>query len=256
MDDSIIRALGQTLSTEKEYGPDIHPELVKRIEGILTKGLNQETKDELMKKYVVPANVKLLDAPNLNKELEGLLSDAIKARDKRVQDRQQQMGIATAALLCATDTLIRGDVDKIKLISTISDVTRLLTDLHYQDTVTRKKLIIPSLDKNVGKTVEHQDRDGYLFGENFNENVKSATAIKKSAGTILKQINPNNNRKNTYKPTQFPKSFPKKQGNYKGPPRASMTQYKQGGGGRYHQTQNYKPRPPPRPPAKAPVRQS
>uniref|UniRef100_A0A2A4JDN5 Uncharacterized protein n=1 Tax=Heliothis virescens TaxID=7102 RepID=A0A2A4JDN5_HELVI len=167
LDDSIIRALGQTLSTGKEYGPDIHLELVKRVEGILTKGLKQETKDELTKKYLVPANVKLLDAPKLNKESEGLLSDAMKARDKLVQDRQQQMGIATAALLCATDTLIKGDVDKIKLISTITDVTRLLTDLHYQDTVTRKKLVIPSLDKNVGKTVEHQDRDGYLFGERF-----------------------------------------------------------------------------------------
>ncbi|XP_063891396.1 uncharacterized protein LOC135117020 [Helicoverpa armigera] len=253
LDDTIIKALGQTLSSEKEYGPDIHLELKKRVEGIIINGLKQETKDELVKKYLVPSNLKLLDAPKLNKELEGLLNDAMKARDKRVQDRQQQIGIATAALLCATDKLIKGEVDKISLISTISDVTRLLTDLHYQDTITRKKLVIPSLDQNVGKTVENQERDEFLFGEKFNENVKSATAIKKSAGTILKQ---NSNRKTNYRPTQSQKSFPKKQGNYKGRPRASMTQFKQGGGGRYQQTQSYKPRPPPRPPVKAPVRQS
>lgn len=117
MDDTIIKALGQALSSEKEYGPGIQLELVKRVEGIIINGLKQETKDKLVKKYLVPSNLKLLDAPKLNKELEELLNDAMKARDKRVQDLQQQIGIATAALLCATDKLIKGDVDKISLVS-------------------------------------------------------------------------------------------------------------------------------------------
>ncbi|CAH0397607.1 unnamed protein product [Chilo suppressalis] len=150
----------------------------------------RDLKEELIKKYLIPSNTKLLDAPKLNRELEGLLNDSMKARDKRVEERQQQMGVATGALLSSIDSLIKNDVDKIKLISIISDVTRLLMDLHYQDTVTRKKLIIPNLDKNIGKTVENLRRDEYLFGEKFNDSVKTATAIKKSAGTILKQNTP------------------------------------------------------------------
>lgn len=259
LDDSIMKALGESAHTEKEYGLDVHPELVKRVEGIITQGLKQDFKKELLKKYLIPANSKLLDAPKLNRELEGLLNDTMKARDKRVEERQQQMGVAIAALLSATDSLIKEDVDKIKLISTLSDVVRLLMDLHHQDTITRKKLIVPNLDKNIAKTVENQKRDVFLFGEKFNENVKTATAIKKSAGTILKQTTPNRkpipNRPN-YTQNQY-----KRQGNYRGPPRTSMTQFKQGGGGRYYQQPQpqyhpQRPKPPPRAPAKPPVRQT
>lgn len=225
LDESILAALGNTFNTDKVYGEDIHPEIMKRFENILTCGL----KKEIIKKYLIPANGKLLDAPKLNVELKGLLTDPVKARDKKVEERQQQLGTAFATISYIMDTLVKGNFNKINTITTLTDVTRLLSDLHWEDTVTRRKLIAANLDKNIVKSVESSIRYSFLFGEKFNENVKSANAIKKSAASILKPSNAN-----TQKPNNKNRSHGKQLlGNYQGPPRQG--QYKQGEGGRFQQ---------------------
>ncbi|CAK1600777.1 unnamed protein product [Parnassius mnemosyne] len=259
LEKSILEALGDTTSSEKGYGDEIHPEIVKRVEEILLSGISQnEEKEKLMKKYLIPKNVMLLDAPKLNVELNGLLSDSIKNRDKRVKDRQQLLGTALSAILIMTDNIIKNNVDKIPTIAILSDVARLLSELHYQDTVTRRKLITPNLDKNIHSSIETAKRDCYLFGEKFNENVKTATAIKRSAASILKTKSSNSQRKVPDRPNVGPR-----QENYRAPPCTNRSnQYKKGGGDKYQQRTTVQhqiaPQPghPPMKYYKKPVRQS
>lgn len=234
LDDTIITALGNPSSSEKTYADDIHPEIIKRIENILASGVDKETRDKLCKKYLIPKNCMLLDAPKLNTELESLLSDPIKERDKRVEDRQQQLGIALSAVLSVLDNLIRNN-ENINNIGTLTDVSRLLSDLHYNDTCTRRKLVAVNLDKNLIKSLDAAKRDSFLFGEKFNENVKSANAIKKAAPTILKKSNfirkivqpklLNNQTQSNY--------YYKNKENFYAPSQSSRA--KQGRGGRYQQ---------------------
>ncbi|XP_052756552.1 uncharacterized protein LOC128201971 [Galleria mellonella] len=256
LDESILSALGNTFNTDKVYGEDIHPEIMKRFENILTCGLKKEIKEEIIKKYLIPANGKLLDAPKLNVELQGLLTELVKARDKKVEERQQQLGTALATISYIMDTLVKGNFNKINTITILTDVTKLLSDLHWEDTVTRRKLIAANLDKNIVKSVDSSIRYSFLFGEKFNENVKSANAIKKSAASILKPSNIN-----TQKPNNKNRSHGiQLLGNYQGPPRQG--QYKQGGGeGRYQQRtsvrlQQRRPAAKAYHPARRPVRQS
>ncbi|CAB3251792.1 unnamed protein product [Arctia plantaginis] len=226
LDENILSALGQTTSADREYGENIHPEILKRIENILKAGIKKDVKEELLRKILIPNNIKLLDAPKLNIELQGLLSDTVKGRDKRVEDRQQRLGIAISGVLNVMNTILKDNFNKINMITTLSDSVRLLSDLHFEDTITRRKLISPNLDKNISKAIESTARDSFLFGEKFNETVKSANAIRKSATSILKPINTN-----VSKSSQPNRSQPntKKQGNFRGPPR--QNQYRQGGGG-------------------------
>lgn len=226
LDDTIITALGNPSSSEKTYADDIHPEIIKRIEHILASGVDKETRDKLCKKYLIPKNLMLLDAPKLNMELESLLSDPIKERDKRVEDRQQQLGIALSAVLSVLDNLIKNN-ENINNIETLTDVSRLLSDLHYNDTCTRRKLVAVNLDKNIIKSLDAAKRDSFLFGEKFNENVKSANAIKKAAPTILKK---SNFIRKAVQPKQSNYYYKNKE-NFYAPSHSSRA--KQGRGGRY-----------------------
>ncbi|CAB3241661.1 unnamed protein product [Arctia plantaginis] len=175
LDENILSALGQTTSADREYGENIHPEILKRIENILKASIKNDVKEELLRKILIPNNIKLLDAPKLNIELQGLLSDTVKGRDKRVEDRQQRLGIAISGVLNLMNTILKDNFNKINMI--LSDSVRLLSDLHFEDSITRRKLISPNLDKNISKAIESTARDSFLFGEKFNETVKSANRI-------------------------------------------------------------------------------
>lgn len=235
MDDTILAALGNTQDTEKVYGGDVHKEIVKRVEGILVNGLKKETLEEIQKKYNVPKNATLLDAPKLNVELQGLLSEQIKARDKKVEQRQQLIGVSLAAVMTLTHNLIslkENNPDSLKSITVLTDVSRLLAEVHFQETAIRRKLIDPSLDQKIAKSLENVKRDEHLY-EKFGENIKTASAIKKSATTILKPAQ-NNNKK-------------LKKENFRAPPRNSQFRQSRGGGrnqlrGSQRANQTYQPR--------------
>lgn len=227
LQDDVLIALGNPSCSDKSYSESIHPEIIRRVENVLTSGLEKERKDELLKKYLIPNNFALLEAPKLNRELEGLLSDPIKERDKRIEERQQQLGVALSAVLSCLDNFVKVDPNPAK-IEVLTDVARLLSDLHYNDTCTRKKLVAVNLDKDIVKTTESAKRDSFLFGERFNEDVKTANAIKKAAPSILKKSNftrkMGQTRQSNY--TQF-----KNKENFNAPPQVNRA--KQGRGGRY-----------------------
>lgn len=165
LEESILSALGEPTDSEKHYGDEIHQEILKRIENILTDGLKVDQKEDLTKKYLIPSNAVLLDAPKLNVELESLLSEEIILRDKRVEERQQHLGVALSAVTRVIDDILKKNYNSLKVITTLSDAARILSDLHFQDTITRRKLITPSLEKNLAQTIDKVKRNEFLFGD-------------------------------------------------------------------------------------------
>ncbi|KAF9794867.1 hypothetical protein SFRURICE_005102 [Spodoptera frugiperda] len=233
LQDDVLIALGNPSCSDKSYSESIHPEIIRRVENVLTSGLEKERKDELLKKYLISNNFALLEAPKLNRELEGLLSDPIKERDKRIEERQQQLGVALSAVLSCLDNFVKVDPNPAK-IEVLTDVARLLSDLHYNDTCTRKKLVAVNLDKDIVKTTESAKRDSFLFGERFNEDVNETPlgglpppplCIKKAAPSILKKSNftrkMGQTRQSNY--TQF-----KNKENFNAPPQANRAKTREG----------------------------
>ncbi|CAG4994469.1 unnamed protein product [Parnassius apollo] len=161
LEEDIIEAMGPPISTESSYGQPIHPEIYKRVE----------------------------EAPLLNPELH-MIQESEKTRDKKIENRQNLLGLATGTILKCVDNLTKQNFNKLDIIKNMTEAARILAHLHSEDTVIRKNLLIPHLDKTISKTLADLKRDKFLFGEKLSECVKSATILQKSASNLLKKSIP------------------------------------------------------------------
>lgn len=198
------------MPTDKTYDSEIHEEISKRVEDILRNGIPVEIKEQLLKSCPIPQNMVLLEAPQLNPELEGVLAATIKSRDKRIEERQNTLGIALGRILKVTNMMTFNTFEKLEVIRILSEASRILSELHFEHTNLRRKNIIPNLDKNLIQTIENVKRDKYLFGENLSTHIKTSNEIKKSAGSVLKS----SNKPPVRKPRGEPHGV---QGNYRAP---------------------------------------
>ncbi|CAK1581281.1 unnamed protein product [Parnassius mnemosyne] len=206
LEEDIIEAMGPPISTESLYGQPIHPEIYKRVEGILMEGLTNEKIETYKKEQLIPENTILLEAPLLNPELH-MIQESVKTRDKKIENRQNLLGLATGTILKCVDNLTKQDFNKLDIIKNMTEAARILAHLHSEDTAIRKNLLIPHLDKTISKTLADLKRDKFLFGEKLSECVKSATSLQKSASNLLKKSIPkpfkprqNSSTKNYYPP--------------------------------------------------------
>ncbi|CAG5033218.1 unnamed protein product [Parnassius apollo] len=206
LEEDIIEAMGPPISTESSYGQPIHPEIYKRVEGILMEGLTKEKIVTYKKEQLIPENTILLEVPLLNPELH-MIQESEKTRDKKIENRQNLLGLATGTILKCVDNLTKQNFNKLDIIKNMTEAARILAHLHSEDTVIRKNLLIPYLDKTISKTLADLRRDKLLFGEKLSECVKSATMLQKSASNLLKKSIPkpfkprqNSTTKNYYPP--------------------------------------------------------
>lgn len=184
----ILEVLGMPKRSEEIFGKRIPSEISERLGKILVEGLAKEQKEALMTKTLIPENFQLAKAPKLNGEVVSILIDPAKNRDKRLETMQNQLGYGIAGLADLTSELITKDVSKLEIIKRISEVNQILLDLHYEETMNRRRLIIPMLDKSFIKVIEGVKRDKYLFGENLGDNIKNTKSLEKSGLQIKKAV--------------------------------------------------------------------
>ncbi|XP_063387609.1 uncharacterized protein LOC134673541 [Cydia fagiglandana] len=229
---NILEALGGSKEKEEVFGPNVPEEIAKRWGRIAVEGLGKEEKEELTEKFLIPENFKLLKAPKLNAEIAAVMSESSKQRDKRMEKAQNQLGLAIAGLSKLTGSLISENLEKLAIIKQIADVSQLLADLHSENTTSRRKIILPSLDKKFTNMMQDVKRDSYLFGENLGEKIKASKSAEKSGLQIKRSYTSN------VPPTS--KKYTSRQGNWRGPPRQQGSRTNKPGG--------YRPRAPPQHP--------
>lgn len=227
----ILEALGEWKGKDEVFGPPIPDEIAKRWGCILVDGLTREQKQEGLEISLVPENFKLAKAPLLNPEIIPVLSDSVKNRDKLLEKAQNHLGYGIAGLTNLACSIINGDTDKIELLKKISDINKILLDLHYENTKTRRKLVITSLDKKFTQLITDVKRDTYLFGANLGEKIKASKTAERS-GLQIKRSDP----------TPTARRYTQ-QGNWRGPPRAQSQQARRQGGQRprFHVQTNKRP---------------
>ncbi|XP_037963091.2 uncharacterized protein LOC119691941 [Plutella xylostella] len=98
LDPETLSALGETTEEAPKFGANIHESLSRLWLPILRKGINKETKEKLAKEYLVPENCALLQPPKLNPEISSAVNEGARARDKKVEAVQQQLGLGITAL--------------------------------------------------------------------------------------------------------------------------------------------------------------
>ncbi|XP_059048248.1 uncharacterized protein LOC131843593 [Achroia grisella] len=227
LDSEILIALGEATDDSPKYGENIHDNLARLWQPILKKGLNKESKDKLLKQYLIPANCTLLKAPKLNPEIAAAVSDAVRGRDKRVEAVQDQLALGLTALNRGLSILLDNDQDKLQAIKLISDSCRILCDLHFVETQARTKFVTVGLEKSFLKVIQDVDRDEMLFGSSLPEKIKASKAIEKQ-GLQIKKSSPI--VKTQTPASQQSSSRTASQGNWVAPPRYPSNRGGRGGG--------------------------
>uniref|UniRef100_A0A2A4ITY6 Uncharacterized protein n=1 Tax=Heliothis virescens TaxID=7102 RepID=A0A2A4ITY6_HELVI len=206
----IVEALGQEYDDVKKYEGHINHDISKRWNYLLSHGLSKTERDEILKCHTLPENCQLLDSPTLNEEVKAVISETGSYRDKGIANQQKQMGTALTIIGKVMSQLINNTSDKITTLKSLTEASKLICDLHYQLTKTRRSLVAPQLDKNFLEMTQNTIRNEYLYGDNLSERIKTNKIIQQSSNSIKKTVP---------KPAIAKNNNTKQMGNRNGPPR-------------------------------------
>lgn len=253
LDADIRFALGDPIEDSPQYGANIHNDLAQRWLPILKKGLAKDIREKLSKEHHVPDNCRLLKAPGLNPEIAAAITEGLRLKDKKRQEKQNQLGLGITAISRAMDIVIN-DGNKIDIIKLLSEGCRILADLHYSETLFRTKSITPCLDKSILNIIQDEERDDLLFGSKLSEKIKAAKAIEKQGWQIKRNLPQRVNQNQIQQKVTHT-------GNWTPPPRYHPSSSR-GGRGAYtasrgHISRQFRPQAPPLPsPAQAQPRRA
>lgn len=191
LEPNLLELLGNIPTEKPLEGPPVHEAIVFRWTSVLKDGLNDETKQDLLQKHLPPENLKYLQVPKINPEVQAALSTAqvaqVLRRDERLAEKQKLL-IAGASAVAQTlsGILEKPGEDYTMHVQSLSNAGRLLCDLLHTETITRRELISINLNKNFRDTLSDAPADNFLFGQALEERVKSAKNLEK-ASEDLKQ---------------------------------------------------------------------
>ncbi|XP_043466201.1 uncharacterized protein LOC122501039 [Leptopilina heterotoma] len=86
------------------------------------------------------------------------------------------------------------------LVSYLSDAARLLSDVHYNISITRRAFITPNVNRLVEDVITDQPIESLLFGEKLPDLLKAAKELEKDSKAIVKPLQLNksfSNHRNT-----------------------------------------------------------
>ncbi|XP_061721637.1 uncharacterized protein LOC133528309 [Cydia pomonella] len=155
----------------------INPKLAELWQNIIQKGLNKEGKKKLEEKIPSIENC-FVQAPKLNEEIEITLNKSAKTRDEKLCEKQNQIGLVIANLnKILKDLINKNEKD---YVEPLGDSIRLLADLHFLETETRKAVILPGLNKTLKDTLEKTQTTTFLFGNDLHKIIKKSKDLEKS----------------------------------------------------------------------------
>ena len=178
----LLEVIGKRLGEETVLAPAIHTDIVVRWEEILKRGLPKEEREILIKKYPPPENARGIAAPKLNPEIKVCIQETILKRDERIVAKQGKIAACLAAVGKALSRTIKEDFEgKISLFEQLSDISRLLVDLQYDESSVRRNLIQPNINAAVRDTLKATISDEMLFGKSLGEKIKATKEILQSS---------------------------------------------------------------------------
>jgi hypothetical protein len=207
LEEAVLNILGEAPQSDLALGKNIHKDIAARWQEILLKGLPRELKDTIMKKYLVPENCYFLVGPILNPEAKTAIPEVLVKRDTTLLQKQNQIGVALAALSQVTEMIIQNETSMQALLLPLSDACRILCDSHNIETKTRRSIIMTSTNTGIRDALTNTVRDKYLFGEDLAEKIKIAKSVQKTGESLLKanpvsssnkNFNSRNNQKQRY----------------------------------------------------------
>ncbi|KAJ8930659.1 hypothetical protein NQ314_016521, partial [Rhamnusium bicolor] len=182
-----LQALGEQ-QQGAEQALELHPIISNRWKSILAKGLDKTEKAVLLDKHSLPGNLTTLKAPIVNDEVLRAIPPNTQNKDKFQQNNQNQLGKGISAIGAAINILLtNNEIDKENknaVIALLSESGKILTDVHYNISLTRRALITPTVNKTIGDISKTVPVEELLFGADLTERIKRAKDVEKSIGDI------------------------------------------------------------------------
>ncbi|CAG9772975.1 unnamed protein product [Ceutorhynchus assimilis] len=132
-------------------------------------------------------------------------------RDERLEKVQAQMGTSLAALgkalsmlMNRAESLSETDDQLLEIIEAVSDGDKLLTDIYYNQSVSRQNAVSVNLDKSLKSFIENTDFDGWLFGTNLSKRLEQEKQIVKSGEELKLKVTPQKKPRMDSKNSQYP----------------------------------------------------
>lgn len=188
LEEDVLQLLGDVgTGAVEEF--KFHPELVKQWKKVLSEGLSKEVKSEMLDQYPRKGNCPI-STPKLNPEIEAIVNDSIKRRDKYLAADQEICGAGLSSLGEAINMIFNSDNDGIAkndLLKLLLDSGKLMCDLFAQLTKARKAFIYPGLDKKAKTLLGNATTGEFLFGPELSQRIKTASTVEKIGLTLKPQ---------------------------------------------------------------------
>ncbi|CAH0546091.1 unnamed protein product [Brassicogethes aeneus] len=177
---SILEIIGRNKEENTKVSCSLRKEIADTWSGIIKEGLKDAEKADIMKNYLPPDHFKELRGPKLNLEVAAAVNESTLNRDNRLLKTQAQMGHGLAAMGEAFSLLLeKGDKADVRVIQCLSDAGKLIADLFYSQSSTRRELVSLNLKKEMKTTLNNAEVGDWLFGEKLDERVKTSKNIEK-----------------------------------------------------------------------------
>lgn len=166
--------------------------MTEKWRDLTRKGLPAEQRDLLLQKYSPSEAVTFLKAPLLNLELKSdLKSSFIIKWDVFNGKNQDQVGTALCAFGEAISELLEPEIQRSlspearAAVLKINERAKLLADLFYRFSLSRRAQILPALNLLAKNTADSIPADDLLFGTSFRGEMRKATTLEKSSKNIV-----------------------------------------------------------------------
>lgn len=208
MSEEVLMLLGEDPNVPSNSSIKINPDINPRWKKWITDGLGEEQRNALLKMYVRNAEP-YAEPPKINKEIIPAMTEIAIKRDEHFIGTQKCVGSAIISLGAALSMLLENPeegIDQLALINFLWDTSKLLTEVFFQQSISRKAFITPLMDKTLKPVLEATKADQWLYGEKFPEQIKEAKTVKSASNSL---------KAKTFKKPLTPIQ---NLGNWKGPP--------------------------------------
>ncbi|CAH1962074.1 unnamed protein product [Acanthoscelides obtectus] len=184
-EDEFSMFLGEDPNIKNKNIFELHKALCTRWGHILSHGLDKDQKQKILERYPLPSNCPEINAPLVNPEVVGVLSNPHIKRDEAHLGIQKQLNVGISALGKSMNIILEDKENipkeiKEQLLISLGDSGRIFSDLSFNISTMRKNLIMPNLNKTVKDLVSNTTPVQFLFGSDIGERIKEAKSIERA----------------------------------------------------------------------------
>nr|CAI5830805.1 unnamed protein product [Callosobruchus analis] len=176
-----IDILGTNPIESAAVGPEIHAEIASRWTTFCRTGLDKDDRKSLIEKYPSPSNVEGLSPPILNAEISACLTENLLKQDKFLSTLQKQIAAAMSAIALPMNVFFSNPSEEMNAhLQHLANGSKLLADVMHSLSRHRRYGLSNTMNNNIRKVVMDRPIEGFLFGEDLSNQIKTAQELKKS----------------------------------------------------------------------------